>query len=99
MLKFDYNKAIAQVRELRAIADDMERNKSLANAIEKIKGSWEGKASNDFQKKCNELAVLIKKEVANIRSIADNLEKSAKSVAEAERKAQEILDTNTVRGN
>ena len=97
MLKFDYNKAKAQVRELRAIADDMERNKSLSNAIEKIKGSWEGRASTDFQNKCNELAILIKKEITNIRNIANDLEKSANAIAEAERKAQETLDNNTIR--
>jgi len=99
MLKFDYNKAKAQVRELRAIADDMEKNKSLTNAIDKIKGSWEGKASNDFQAKCNDLASLIKNEVANIRSIANSLEQSANAIANAEREAQETINNNTIRSN
>ena len=51
MLSFDYNKAMAQVRELRAIADEMEKNKKLENAIEKLRTAWEGQASNDFREK------------------------------------------------
>ena len=97
MLKFDYNRATAQVRELRAIADEMERNKALENAINKVKRAWEGKVSNDFQRKCMELAELVRKEVANIRNIANSLEQSAKAIAEAEKKAQDVLNTNTVR--
>jgi len=97
MLKFDYNRAKAQVRELRAIADEMEKNKALENAIGKVKSAWEGKVSNDFQRKCSELAGLVRKEVANIRNIANSLEQSAKAIADAEKKAQEVLNTNTVR--
>jgi len=97
MLRFDYNRAKAQVRELRAIADDMERNKALANAVDKVRSSWEGKVSNDFQQKCTQLADLVKREVANIRSIANALEKSANKIAEAERRAQETINTDTVR--
>ena len=97
MLQFDYDKAKMQVRELRSIADDMEKNKSLASAIEKIKSSWEGKASSDFQLKCNELANLIKSEVVNIRNIADSLEQSANAIAKAEREAQDAINTDTIR--
>ena len=97
MLKFDYNRATAQVRELRAIADEMERSKVLENAIEKVKRAWEGKVSNDFRRKCMELADLVRKEVANIRNIANSLEQSAKAIAEAEKKAQDVINTNTVR--
>ena len=97
MLRFDYSRAKAQVRELRAIADDMERNKALANAVDKLKSSWEGRVSNNFQQKCAQLADLVKKEVTNIRNIANALEKSANEIAEAERRAQEALNTDTVR--
>jgi len=97
MLKFDHNRATAQVRELRAIADEMERSRILDNAIEKVRSSWEGKVSNDFQRKCSELSGLIKREIANIRNIAASLEKSAKAIADAEKKAQDVLNTNTVR--
>jgi len=97
MLKFDHNRAMAQVRELRAIADEMERNKTLDNAIEKLRRAWEGKVSDDFRRKCLELAELVRKEVTNIRSIATALEQSAKAIADAEKKAQDVLSTNTVR--
>jgi len=97
MLSFDYNKAMAQVRELRAIADEMEKNKKLENAIEKLRTAWEGQASNDFREKCRQLAELIRNEVKNIRDIANGLEKSAKAIADAEKEAQSVLSTNTVR--
>jgi uncharacterized protein YukE len=97
MLKFDHNRAMAQVRELRAIADEMERNKTLENAVEKVRRAWEGKVSNDFRRKCTELAELVKREITNIRNIANSLEQSAKAIADAEKKAQDVLSTNTVR--
>lgn len=97
MLKFDYNKAMTQVRELRVIADEMSRDRTLENAINKVKASWEGSTSKTFQGKCEQLSGLIQKEVANIRSIATSLERTAKAIAEAERKAIETLTTNTVR--
>jgi uncharacterized protein YukE len=99
MLKFDYNKAKAQVQELRAIADDMEQNKTLASAIEKVNGSWEGEVSKNFLQKCSLLTDLIKKEIINIRAVANSLETSAKAIADAEKKAEEALTTNTVRSS
>ena len=97
MLNFDYNRAMSQVRELRAIADEMEKNKKLSNAMDKLKTAWEGQASKDFQKKCEDLAQLIRNEVKNIRDIANGLEKSAKAISEAEKEAQAVLNNNTVR--
>jgi uncharacterized protein YukE len=97
MLKFDHSRAKAQVQELRAIADEMERNKTLDNATEKLRRAWEGKVSDDFRRKCLELAELVRKEVTNIRNIATALEQSAKTIADAEKKAQNVLNTNTVR--
>jgi len=97
MLKFDYIKTMAQVRELRAIADEMDRNRKLQEAIDKVKAGWEGQTSVEFQKKCNELVTLIKNEVASIRLIADNLQASAIKIAAAEKEAQDIINTNTIR--
>jgi len=97
MLSFDYNRAMAQVRELRAIADEMERNKKLDNAMEKLKTAWEGQASNDFRVKCENLAELIRNEVKNIRDIANGLERSAKAISDAEKEAQNVLANDSVR--
>jgi len=97
MLKFDFNKAKAQVRELRSIADGMEKNKKLADAIEKIKNAWEGQAAKDFIAKSEELRNLVASEITHIRNLARNIELSANAIADAEKKAQEILTTNTSR--
>jgi len=99
MLNFDYNKAMSHVRELRAIADGMEKNTKLAEASEKVKAAWEGQSSNDFQKKIAQLSELVKNEVTNIRDIANCLEKSAAAIVEAEKAAQEVLSTNTIRNS
>jgi len=88
---------MAQVQELRAIADEMSKNKTLTNAMTKAKSAWQGQTSDQFQQKCRELAGLISKEVTNIRKIADSLETSARAIAEAEQKAVEALSTNTIR--
>ena len=97
MLKFDYSQAMGQVRELRLIAGDMEKNRLLSTAIEKVKASWEGQTSSEFQTKCGHLVSQIKKEITNIRGIADGLEKSANAIAEAERAAEAALENNTIR--
>ena len=97
MLKFDYTKAMTHVRELRAIADGMEKNTKLSEAMEKVKAGWEGQSSNDFQNKIIQLEDLIRAEVKNIRDIANGLEVSAKAIADAEKAAQDTLTTNTVR--
>ena len=89
MLVFDYNKAIAQVRELRSIAVDMQnlRNRMLADAIQNMKASWKGPTSDLFHSKCEKFAGIINTEINNIRSIADNLELTSKTIEAAERAA------------
>jgi len=97
MLSFDYSKAISHVQELRAIADGMEKNTKLSEAMDKVKSAWEGQSSKDFQNKIAQLQELVKDEVRHIRDIANGLEKSANAIADAEKAAQEALNTNTVR--
>ena len=97
MLNFNYTKAMAQVQELRDIADAMEKNSKLSEAMDKVKTAWEGQSSQDFQNKISQLTDLVKNEVKNIRDIATGLEKSAKAIAEAEKAAVDALNTNTVR--
>jgi len=95
MLVFDYNRAMAQVRELRSIADGMEKNPRLAEAMDKVRSGWEGQSSKDFQSKIAQLQELVTNEVKHIRDIANGLEQSAKNIAEAERLAKERLAANS----
>ena len=91
MLIFDFNKAMAQVKELRQIASSMKNmnNQTLANAISGVQGAWDGQTSQQFLKKCNELKELIAKEAKNIDQVADSLEHSARIIEAAERAAAE----------
>ena len=95
MLVFDYNRVMSQVRELRAVADEMEKNSKLSEAMDKVKAAWEGQSSKDFQNKIAQLMEVVRNEVKHIRDIANGLEASAKAIADAEKKAQETLSTNT----
>jgi len=97
MLNFNYSKAMTQVQELRDIADGMEKNSKLSEAMDKVKAAWEGQSSIDFQDKIAYLSELIENEVKNIREIANGLEKSAKAIYDAEKAAVDALNTNTVR--
>jgi len=91
MLVFDYNRAMAQVRELRAIAADMTRSRTLENAINGARGAWQGPTADRFQAKCGALSELIRNEAANINSVADSLEATAIRIEEAERAAVSAL--------
>jgi len=97
MIKFDQKKAQTQIRELRALADVMERNKRIPDTIDLIKTAWGGENSELFLGKCEQLNTLMRDEITHIRNLAKNLEQSAKTIADAEKKAQEALKTNTVR--
>jgi len=93
MLVFDFNKAMAQVSELRKIANDMliTSNHPLAEAVGNIRAGWQGPTSQQFIKKCNDLRELVEKEAANIRQVADSLESSANTIEAAERAAAELV--------
>ena len=86
MQKLDLNRVMVQVRELREIADEMSRNRSLSNAMSRVRTSWEGQTSNQFQRKCDDIAVLINNEITNIRAIANSLESNARAIADAEKR-------------
>ena len=99
MLVFDFNKAMAQVNELRQIASDMNRMKNsvLAEAISGVQAGWQGQTAQQFLSKCNNLKELIVKEVRNIETVADSLERTAKIIEAAEREAIRIATTGLVR--
>ena len=93
MILFDYSKAMAQVRELRRIAEDMARMRTqkLNTTIEGIHNSWKGQTSKSFLVKCDELGANIDKEVQNIRQVADLLENKANIIEREEKEAARIL--------
>ena len=97
MLVFDYNRAMAQVRELRAIASDMLRSQALSNAMTNANSAWQGRTADQFQMKCNRLAQLVRDEANNILSVADSLENSARIIEETERAAIGIITGGAVR--
>ena len=98
MLVFNYSRAMAQVQELRSIANEMQRSPSLTNAINGAKTSWKGQTSDQFQKKCEALMSLIQNEIKNIRIVADNLEKTARVIEAAERAAIGTLGSAAAKG-
>ena len=93
MLVFNYNKAMAQVSELRRIASDMTNtnNRNMAKAISCLQSGWQGQTAQQFLKKCNDLKELIEKEATKIRKVADSLEHTARTVEAAERAAAEAV--------
>ena len=87
MLVFDYDKAMAQVRELRSIAGEMQKSQALANAAQSANASWQGRTSDMFQATCRQLEEMVAKEADNIGKVADSLERSAYLIDAAERAA------------
>ena len=95
MIRFDFNGAMAQVRELRDISAGMQKMKggTLAAAKYGIQGAWKGAVSQQFIRKCEDLDVLIGKEAKNISQLASSLEHSARVIEAAERAAELALRT------
>jgi len=91
-LTFNYNSAIAQVRELRDIARQMRTlsSQSLESAITGAGNSWKGQSATRFLAKCRELKSQAETEANSIDAVANSLERSANAIAEAERRAAEI---------
>ena len=83
MASFDYERAMAQARELRAIASEMLLSRTLMNAINGAETSWQGAAADHFQIKCGELTETIRSEANKILIIAGDLEKAATAADQA----------------
>jgi len=97
MIKFDYTMAKTQLQKLRGVADSIQGNKRLPETIDLIKIAWGGENSKLFIDKCEQLNNLMREEITHIRNLANSLEKSVNTIAEAEKKAQDALKTNTIR--
>lgn len=97
MIKFDHKSAKAHIQELRLIADTINRNKRLPETIDLIKTAWGGENAALFIGKCEQLNTLMRDEITHIRNLAENLEKSVNTIVEAEKKAQDVIKSNTVR--
>jgi len=69
---------ITLVQELYAIAEEVEKNRNLTRAIEKVKQGWEGETADNFLEKCERLRNLINNEATNIRNLAANLNEEIK---------------------
>ena len=91
MQELDINNAMAQVRELRAIADMLVKSTKLQEARDRLTAGWEGQAAKEFSNKCHDIDVLLKNEVANIKDIANRLEIISKEIADADKKTSEAI--------
>ena len=93
MILFDYQKAMAQVRELRQIAGDMRRlhSQTLTEIKSGVDNGWKGETGQRFLAKCAQLQGRIEKEANTISQLADSLENTANQIAKEERAAAEML--------
>jgi len=76
MLTFNYNRAIAQVRVLREVADEMRSiaNRTLAQSIDSTRASWKGQNAQRFLVKCETLKSQVLREADNITQLANSIE-------------------------
>jgi uncharacterized protein YukE len=97
MIVFDYNKAMAQVRALRAVAADMRKSQTLDSAVDGARAAWQGGTAEQFQQKCRALLALILREAKAVEQVADSLAHTAKVIDDAEREAARILTAGLVK--
>ena len=92
MIDFDYSRVMRQVGELRQIADDMAiaSNQKLGPAIVSVENAWIGESGQLFLEKCTAFESRVKKEIAQIRSLADYCERAANEMKNIERQAATV---------
>jgi len=93
MLVFDYQKTMAQVRQLRQIADDLRKmhSQAMAEVISGVESAWKGETGRAYLAKCVDLSAQIEKEAANISKLADTLESTATAISQEEKAAAETI--------
>jgi uncharacterized protein YukE len=86
MVNFDYNRVMAQVRELREISACMQdmKNHAYLEVVNDVQKAWKGDASKLFMGVCSDAATQIEKEANNILNIVAELEKAAEHMRQTE---------------
>lgn len=91
-MKTEYERVIAEVKRLEAVADDLQLTipNKIVNLKEQSLANWRGEASIKFQNELDELINQLKKESKSLDANASALKKVAKLRKETAEKAAQL---------
>ena len=97
LLKFDFDKANAQIRELEEIASEIEQLASTdyENLMQEMRSAWKGSVADAYMRKASTVQEKIKKTAQDIQKTSEKYNQAVKRVQTAEQKltGQRILHT------
>jgi len=92
LLKFDFDKANAQIRELEEIASEIEQLASTdyENLMQEMRSAWKGSVADAYMRKASTVQEKIKKTAQDIQKTSEKYNQAVKRVQTAEQRAKEI---------
>lgn len=92
LLKFDFDKANAQIRELEEIASEIEQLASTdyENLMQEMRSAWKGSAADAYIRKASQVQERIKNTSRDIKKTSEVYANAVKRVQAAEEKVKEI---------
>lgn len=92
LLKFDFNKANAQIQELEEIASEIDQlaDTDYENLMQQMRSAWKGNAADAYIRKASQVQERIKKTSQDIKKTSEVYANAVKRVQAAEEKVKEI---------
>ena len=93
LLKFDFNKANAQIQELEEIASEIDQlaDTDYENLMQQMRSAWKGNAADAYIRKASQVQERIKKTSQDIKKTSEVYANAVKRVQAAEEKVKEIF--------
>lgn len=99
-IEFNYQKAMAQVRELRSLSTSLKKvgDNQIADCMRDVSKNWKCDNSTDYVAKGNKLKQKVVKSAGKISDVADALSTMAENIKNAELKSLDIVKTDSYKG-
>ena len=94
LINIDFTKARQQADKLEALANELENltQNDYVSAMEQIRGSWRGEASDQFMNKGGVLESDLRDTVTKLRKVVTNIRDRVSAVEKAQIQAMEIIN-------
>lgn len=91
-IQFNYNRAIAQARELDSLANQLENlaKRDVNDTLSAVSHSWSGDSARAFISKGHKAREDMMASARQLRNVASGIRKAAKNVRDAEERARQI---------
>lgn len=96
-IKFDFQQAQNQAKELEEIAAEMKTmaNKELQEVLQNLSSNWTGEAAAEYLKKGGMIQERVRQNAKNLENTANTIRSTAKRIYDAEMMALAIAKART----